>query len=115
MIPNISDFGLIIENFEIIEHKNQDGILILRLEINLIDSSTLFVTDIFVSFENRRKYSFHWQDSSKNLICRWDNAPHFQKLKTYPHHKHLSENIAIESDEMTLRDVFKIIQEKLKE
>lgn len=62
MIPNIAEFKESFHDFEIIEHQNHDGVQILRLKITFIDLSVLFVTDIFISFENRRKYSFHWQN-----------------------------------------------------
>lgn len=34
-------------------------------------------------------YRYHFQDSRKQLIFRYDNAPHFLALSTSPHHKHL--------------------------
>mgnify|MGYP001567760745 CR=1 FL=1 len=33
-------------------------------------------------------YSYHWADSQGNLICRWDNTPHFPNLPNAPHHLH---------------------------
>ena len=37
-------------------------------------------------------YSFHWQDRRDRLIKRWDNAPHFPDLKSFPHHAHIGKN-----------------------
>jgi len=34
------------------------------------------------------KYSFHWQDAQKQLVRRWDNAPHHPNLPNSPHHVH---------------------------
>ena len=36
-------------------------------------------------------YSYHWADTNGNLICRWDNAPHYPHLENFPHHIHVSE------------------------
>lgn len=116
MIPDIAEFKSLLYEFEIIEHQNRDGVQVLRLKITFIDSSILFVTDIFISFENRRKYSFHWQNAKGKLISRWDNAPHYPDISSYPHHQHLQSEInVIASSEMNLIDILKIIQEKIQE
>jgi hypothetical protein len=38
-------------------------------------------------------YRYHCQDNENNLVFRYDNTPHFPELKTFPHHKHLSEEV----------------------
>jgi Family of unknown function (DUF6516) len=34
------------------------------------------------------KYRHHWQDNQGLLIKRWDNAPHYPDIDTFPHHLH---------------------------
>ena len=34
------------------------------------------------------KYRHHWQDPHGRLIKRWDNAPHYRAIDTFPHHLH---------------------------
>ena len=34
------------------------------------------------------KYRHHWQDQHGRLIKRWDNAPHYRAIDTFPHHLH---------------------------
>jgi Family of unknown function (DUF6516) len=34
------------------------------------------------------KYRHHWQDRNGLLIQRWDNAPHYRAIDTFPHHLH---------------------------
>jgi Family of unknown function (DUF6516) len=34
------------------------------------------------------KYRHHWQDRNGLLIKRWDNAPHYRAIDTFPHHLH---------------------------
>lgn len=34
-------------------------------------------------------YAYHYQDGDKNLVFRYDNAPHHPEVTTHPHHKHL--------------------------
>ena len=33
------------------------------------------------------------QDEKNNLVFRYDNAPHFPEIDTFPHHKHLPETV----------------------
>jgi hypothetical protein len=33
-------------------------------------------------------YRVHLQDRSNQCVFRYDNAPHFPALPTFPHHKH---------------------------
>jgi hypothetical protein len=32
------------------------------------------------------KYRHHWQDRHSRLLKRWDNAPHYPAIDTFPHH-----------------------------
>jgi hypothetical protein len=34
------------------------------------------------------KYRHHWQRDDGLLIKRWDNAPHYPTIDTFPHHLH---------------------------
>jgi hypothetical protein len=34
------------------------------------------------------KYRHHWQDRTGRLIKRWDNAPPYREIATFPHHLH---------------------------
>ena len=38
------------------------------------------------------KYSYIYIESNQNIL-RFDNAPHFKKMKTFPHHKHLKKKV----------------------
>ena len=52
-----------------------------------------------------RRYSYHIQ-KGEQMVRRWDNAPHWPDMKTFPHHLHLdSEKNASESREVFIEDV----------
>lgn len=55
------------------------------------------------------KYRYHVMDKDKQLIFRYDNVPHFQKIKTYPHHKHTKDKVT-ESKEPGLLEVIEEIE-----
>lgn len=42
------------------------------------------------------KYRYQLQDKNDSMILRWDNAPHYEDIPTYPFHKHC-QNGTIES------------------
>lgn len=59
-----------------------------------IDGSTLEFTEVkSVARTGKEKYSYHFMDSDNQLIFRYDNAPHFRQLSTFPNHLHLPEGV----------------------
>lgn len=58
------------------------------------------------------KYRYHVMDKNKQLILRYDNVPHFPKIKTHPHHKHLPGKV-IESKVPNLLEVVREIELKI--
>jgi hypothetical protein len=49
-------------------------------------------------------YRYHFQDGDKSLVFRYDNTPHFPGLKSFPHHKHLKDDV-IAADKPTIVSV----------
>ncbi|MFZ6017317.1 MAG: toxin-antitoxin system TumE family protein [Nitrospirota bacterium] len=50
------------------------------------------------------KYSYYYEGRDKVTIFRYDMAPHFRNIETFPHYKHEKEQI-IASNEPSLKDV----------
>lgn len=64
----------------------------IRGELKFSDDSVLYLRE-FVDVQtiiDREMYSYHYENSSKILIFRYDNTRHHKKLNlpNYPHHKH---------------------------
>ena len=95
-----------IKTYSILDFKQGKDFYYIKVKAILIDESILYIRE-YVS-EREREYSYHWQDRSGKLIYRWDNAPHYKKLKTFPHHKHSPKRVE-ESQDITLEDILKII------
>ena len=55
------------------------------------------------------KYRYHVMDKNRRLIFRYDNVPHFPKIKTHPHHKHTKDKV-IESKAPGLLEVIQEIE-----
>ncbi len=108
MLDLLDQYSRIVKDFRVLSYEQEGETYRLKMEISFIDDSTMFLKEYI--FENRvRKYSYHWADSGGVLICRWDNAPHWKSIPTFPHHKHV-ENEVVESIETTAEDVLSNIQ-----
>ncbi len=51
----------------------------------------------------RLGYRYHFQDEKNNLVFRYDNTPHFPGFPTFPHHKHLPEEVTDTLEPSTLK------------
>ena len=56
------------------------------LEIN----EAIVITDNYLEFLD---YRYHLQDEKNNLVFRYDSTPHFPNISTFPHHKHLPNDV----------------------
>ena len=71
-------FGLLensplVLRFEVVDLKTWEQGFYLRVDIEFVNHSKLFVRE-YVD-ETERRYSYHWQTQENRLIRRWDNAP----------------------------------------
>ncbi len=60
----------------------------IKAVFDLVDGSRLHVRQVVLD-ETHFIYAYHWQDGSGKLIRRWDNAPHWPSVSTFPDHKHV--------------------------
>ena len=74
-LRKINDFLGIIEGILTFEFGVLDFLEVIKLSDNQI---------------SKKKYKYHFRDPSGKMIFRYDNAPHHQKVVTFPHHKHLN-------------------------
>ncbi|MBN1347891.1 hypothetical protein JXJ21_00635 [candidate division KSB1 bacterium] len=68
----------------------------LRIRIRFSSGYLLEPNDAILNDDgqiNHLSYRYHFQDKQNNIIFRYDNTPHFPGLKTFPHHKHLADNV----------------------
>lgn len=86
-----------------------------KLRLSLIDSSFL---DIWLSADG--DYAYHWEQRRQSgRMYRWDNAPHYPTISTFPAHFHDSdESKVIESrlsgdPEQALLEILGFIRQQL--
>lgn len=87
MISSILKHRKFIKNYEVKRFCVAGDSSEIVIVVEFVDGSLLYVRDY--TFGRERKYSYHWQKDGEMHI-RWDNAPHWKHLLTYPHHKHIS-------------------------
>ncbi|MFM6029567.1 MAG: DUF6516 family protein, partial [Dolichospermum sp.] len=72
-------------NFTILREEAQNNKGLWRYRVILKDGSFLEMFEFF-KIESGQveiiKYSFHWQTENRELIKRWDNAPHHPEIAT---------------------------------
>ena len=105
----VEEFSDIITAYSVFEDKRYGLATELVAKIEFKDGALLHIKD-YLFIEGTRKYSYHWQDAQGRLITRWDNSPHHKGLPTFPHHRHLPEEVAA-SRERTIKDVLAIIKD----
>ncbi len=60
------------------------------------------------------KYSYHYENSYRRMIFRYDMAPHFKDIETYPHHKHEKDRVIVSIEpslKKILREIEKVISQ----
>lgn len=83
----------------------------LKAKLKLLDGSILWVREIWIKGK-LDSYSYYWLRSDETIIMGWDNAPHHKEIDTFPHHRHIKDEIC-PSLERNLESVLKFIREFL--
>ena len=93
-----------IKRYEVLKFKYFEEGFYIKIKVDLKNNTQLYLTEY--SDNIAREYSYHWQTIDGKLIIRWDNAPHHKNTRTYPHHKHVGENV-YESFELDCYSILK--------
>lgn len=104
-------FSGIIADYQIAVWDSEPTAYRFKATIRFADNSVLLIKDYL--FPKGRKYAYHWQDEDGEMIMRWDNAPHWRSVDTYPHHRHERTGV-FSSKEVTLEDILDYIAEIMK-
>lgn len=103
----------IVQEIVVIVLVEEPGKQALRAKASLKGGYVLYVTEAFG--KSFRCYSYHVQKNGK-LVRRWDNAPHWPEMKTFPHHLHLnSENEVQECPEISVKGVLEELKAIIKD
>lgn len=100
----------VFRDIKVIEFIDEDAVQLLKIKATVKDGSVLYVTELQTA--SHQKYSYHWQKDDGGMLIRWDNSPHYKKLKTFPHHVHKAGSIK-PSHRITVEEVIKEIRRRV--
>lgn len=104
-----------VQHWQIIREEAQGDNGVLRYRLLLRNQDLLDIFERFVIVNGQvtvARYSYHWQRSTQEFIKRWDNAPHYPNLTTYPHHLHDGdENHVLPHSSIKITDVLTTIRQ----
>jgi Family of unknown function (DUF6516) len=105
------DDSSFVKSYSTNDFRKSETVFYLNIKIHFVNNSELHVRE-YIDTEHR-KYSFHWQSSNGDLIIRWDNAPHFPDLITFPHHKQLASGEVTESYDISFEEILGFIKAQI--
>lgn len=88
----------------------------LKIRLRFNQTHLLEINEAIMINENQLEfldYRYHFQDKQNCLIFRYDSTPHFANLSTFPHHKHLGDNV-ISSQKPKITQVLKEVTKLLR-
>lgn len=84
--PVVADWILI--NETILGNRGHIRVRLALTNGDFVEASEFF--QIQTNGIQQQRYRYQWMDSTKTkLRKRWDNAPHFREIDTFPHHVHV--------------------------
>ena len=107
LVDLLPEFADLIRDIDVSYFRDEFGAFELVATIYLHDETLIHVKD-YLFRNGDRKYAYQWQDRNDTLIARWDNAEHWKKLTSYPHHVHFG-NIE-EPESTTIQDIHSVLR-----
>jgi len=108
-----ADFGDIVRPVQLVYRRSS---LPEKLRLHLVDNS---FADVWVNATGSR-YSFHWEArATRGEVYRWDNAPDFPSITTFPKHFHNGSESQVEESyldddlSVALRQFLEFVRKKL--
>jgi hypothetical protein len=110
--------GLTIDVFEVLRFPARRAATIEARVRYWDDSLHRFYEELVEEGFRLRKleYVYHYQQPDATLVFRYDNAPHYPSISTFPHHKHVgygAEERVQPSQAPQLADILKEIELRL--
>lgn len=95
----ISSFSNFIKTYSKTEKLYSENKGYIRGKIVFSDDCMLFFMELIdIEKPVKQKYSYHFIDNNTNLIFRYDNSEHYPDISSFPHHKHLPDEIILSKE-----------------
>lgn len=93
MLQAIESHVSLFKSWTVIAFEHEGDTYLLKITAVLKDNSLLEIRD-YLFADGNRKYAYQWMEKDGKTRCRWDNAPHWDNVSTFPHHMHLPDQEA---------------------
>ncbi len=100
-------------DFKIIRERIGDIEGFIQIDVDLLNHYSLLIFEYYSINMGVIKYRYQVMDPQKELIVRWDNAPHYPKMASFPHHFHHKDKI-FESKQYSIQQILNLIPEHIK-
>lgn len=82
-------------------------------EMGIITGKLVFIDNSILEFmelvsKKEAEYRFQFMDKNKDMLFRWDSAPHHKEIATFPYHVHISKGVK-ESNKVNLVEILDIV------
>jgi len=86
-------------------------------EMGIVTGKLIFIDNSILEFmelvsKKEAEYRFQLMDKNKELINRWDSAPHHKELAAFPYHMHTKKGVK-ESKKVNFIEILNIVVEKV--
>ena len=86
-------------------------------EMGIVTGKLIFIDNSILEFmelvsKKEAEYRFQYMDGKKNLISRWDSAPHHKEVRTFPYHLHTRKEVK-ESNKVNFIYILDTITDKV--
>jgi hypothetical protein len=115
-IDELLSTSVVVSDVEVVRRSIRDTdlekVLNYRYRITLAHGGLIEMTERVLERQGTlevTKYRHHCQDGQGRLIKRWDNAPHYPALDTFPHHLHDGEDRVVRHPAVTGLEVLQRI------
>ena len=86
-------------------------------EMGIITGKLVFIDNSILEFmelvsKKEAEYRFQFMDQNKEMVNRWDSAPHHKEIATFPYHMHTKKGVK-ESKKANFVEILDIVVGKV--
>jgi len=86
-------------------------------EMGIITGKLVFIDNSILEFmelvsKKEAEYRFQFMDKNKEMVNRWDSAPHHKEIATFPYHMHTKKGVK-ESKKVNFVEILDIVVGKV--
>ncbi len=100
MLQLFDTHASLFQSWRLVCYEQEGEAYLLHVMAVLQDDSRLELRD-YLFADGTRKYTYQWMEADGTLRRRWDNAPHWPGVATFPHHVHLPDQETLEPSTIT--------------